>query len=183
MAASILFPCPSFSIHSSTEHLPEFRQIGLSGIEEFGMLQKGHDRIWNGQYMNDSFIMNQSQSIGISARGRPLGCGHALALGPSLGPGRRRPGALRAAAWAQARAQGPGAQGMRTAQGPASSTDADALALIHDDAIIHISVIPNPVMAFLKQTKFFKFLTSQFAQIRETVPWWIGWRKKGTGTK
>ena len=43
-------------------------------------------------------------------------------------------------------AQGPGAQGMPTAQGPASTTDANALALIHDDTIIHISIIPNPVM-------------------------------------
>ena len=45
-------------------------------------------------------------------------------------------------------AQGPGAQGMPKAQGPASSTDANALALIHDDTIIHTSVIPNPVMFF-----------------------------------
>ena len=80
-------------------------------------------------------------------------------------------------------AQGPGAQGMPTAQGPASSTDADALALIHDDTIIHISVIPNPVMAFLKHTEFLKFLTSRFAQIPEIVPWWIGCGKHGTGTK
>ena len=55
--------------------------------------------------------MNQSQSIGISARGRALGFGHALgpwALGPGLGPGRRALCAGPAAAWAQARAQGPG---------------------------------------------------------------------------
>ena len=48
--------------------------------------------------MNDRIVMNQSQSIGISARGRALGCGHALgpwALGPGLGPGRRRPGTQR----------------------------------------------------------------------------------------
>ena len=60
--------------------------------------------------MNDSIIMNQSQSIGISARGRALGFGHALgpwALGPGLGPGRRRPGAQCAAAWAPPKAQGP----------------------------------------------------------------------------
>ena len=75
--------------------------------------------------MNDSITMNERQSLGISARARAWGCGHA-----------------------QARAQGPGAQGMLTAQGPASSTDANALALIHDDTIIHISVVPNPVMLF-----------------------------------
>ena len=76
----------------------------------------------------------------------PWPLGGSWALGPGLGPGRRALCAGPAAAWAQARAQGPGAQGMPTAQGPASSTDADALALIHDDAIIHISVVPNPVM-------------------------------------
>ena len=59
--------------------------------------------------MNDIIIMNQSQTIGISARGRALGFGHAL---------------------------GPGAPGMPKAQGSASSTDANALALIHDDNII-----------------------------------------------
>ena len=75
------------------------------------MPQKDHDRIWNGRHMNDIIIMNQSESIAISARGRALGFGHALgpwSLGLGLGPGRRRPGAQRAAAWAQARAQGPG---------------------------------------------------------------------------
>ena len=51
--------------------------------------------------------------------------------------------------WAQARAQGPGAQGMPKAQGPASSTDANALALIHDDNIIHMSAIPNPIIECL----------------------------------
>ena len=62
--------------------------------------------------MNDIIIMNQSHSIGISARGRALGSGHVLdpwALGPGLGPGRRQFGAQRAAALAQAQAQGPGA--------------------------------------------------------------------------
>ena len=82
------------------------------------MPQKDHDRIWNGRNMNDIIIMKQSHSIGISARGRALGCGHVLgpwALGPGLGLGRRR---------------------------PASSTDANAMALIHDDNIIHMSAFP-----------------------------------------
>ena len=62
-----------------------------------------------------------------------------------------------AAAWAQARAQGPGAQGMPKAQGPASSADANALALIHDNTIIHMSAIPNPTMVLLKPAKFLKY--------------------------
>ena len=102
--------------------------------------------------MNDIIIMNQSHSIGISARGRALGCEHVLgpwALGPGLGPGCRALGAGPTAAWAHARAQGPGAQDMPTAQGPASSTDANAVALIHDDNIIHISAIPNPIIECL----------------------------------
>ena len=59
----------------------------------FGMPQKDHDRISNGRHMNDIIIMSQSQSIGISARGRALGFGRALgpwALGSGLGPGRRQ---------------------------------------------------------------------------------------------
>ena len=56
------------------------------------------------------------------------------------------------AAWAQARAQGPGAQGMPKAQGPVSSTNASVVALIHDDTIIHMAAIPNPIMVFLKHT-------------------------------
>ena len=53
---------------------------------------------------------------------------------------------------AEARTQGPGAQTMPRAQGPASSTDANALALIHDDNIIHMSAIPNPITGtFRKQ--------------------------------
>ena len=87
------------------------------------------------------------------------------------------------AAWAQARAQGPGAQGMPKAQGPASSTDANALALIHDDTITHMSAIPNRIMVILKHTKYLKIPTSQFVQIPEMVPWWIGPQRKGTGTK
>ena len=99
--------------------------------------------------MNDIIIMNQSQSIGISGRGRALGFGHALgpwALGPGLGPGRHALHAGPAAAWAQVRAQGPWGQGPPKAQGPASSADANALALIHDDNIIHMSAISNSII-------------------------------------
>ena len=81
--------------------------------------------------MNDIIIMNQSQSIGISARGRALGFGP-WALGPGLGPGRRFPGRY-------------------------------FLALIHNDNIIHMSAIPNPIMVFLRHAKCYKIQTSQFA--------------------
>ena len=92
MGASIL--CLSRQSFISGDHGTVSKSI-VPIIEKLGILQKEHDRIWNGRQMNDSIIMNQSQSIGISARGRALGFGHALspwALGPGLGPGRRFPG-------------------------------------------------------------------------------------------
>ena len=93
--------------------------------------------------MNDIIIMNQSQSIGISSRGRALGFGRALgpwALGPVLG------------------------------------TDANVLTLIHDDTIIHLSAIPNPIMVFLKHAKFlnywyYAFWNRAMVSAYEGLPW------------
>ena len=81
---------------SALAHWDDFRNLGelwCPDFVAFGMPQKDHDQIWNGRHMNDILIMNQSQSIGISARGRALGFGRALgpwALGSGLGPGRRQ---------------------------------------------------------------------------------------------
>ena len=97
--------CACHGNPSEAETTAQFEKNTLSRIETLYMLQKDRDRIWNGRHMNVSIIMNQSQSIGISARGRALGFGHALgpgALGPGLGPGRRRLCAGPAAAWAKA---------------------------------------------------------------------------------
>ena len=79
--------------NSALAHWVDFRKLGKLACPDFvasGVHQKNHDRIWNGRHMTDIIIMDQSQSIGISARGRALGFGHALgpwALGPGLDPG------------------------------------------------------------------------------------------------
>ena len=78
---------------SALTHWVDFRNLSKLACPDFvafGMPQQDHDRIWNGRHMNDStsIIMNQSQSIGISARGGGLGFGRALgpwASGPGLG--------------------------------------------------------------------------------------------------
>ena len=105
---------------------------GMPGIMQVGCIP----RLWPGPGLG---LKLWSQGLGLWAGPGPW------ARAP--GPGRRRPGTRREAAWA--RAQGPGAQGMPKAQGPASSTDANALALFHDDSIIHMSAIPNPIIECL----------------------------------
>ena len=82
--------------NSALAHLVDFRNLGKLACPDFvafGMPQKDHDLISNGRHMNDIIIiMNQSQSIGISARGRALGFGRALGLWGSGGKRRPRPG-------------------------------------------------------------------------------------------
>ena len=72
-------------------------------------------------------------------------CPGLLGLGRWPGP-RRRQSIVRqeAAVWAQAWVQGLRARGMPNAQGHASSTDADAVALTHDDkGAPHIAADPG----------------------------------------
>lgn len=75
-----------------------------------------------------------------------------------MGPGRRQIVVRwEAAAWPQARAKDHGTQGMSKALGPVSSTDANALAQIYDDTIIHMWAFPNPIMFFLWHICFLDF--------------------------